>query len=370
MQILYYFAEDSRPMSQWQRMHIIDELQRHGISIETFNPLLCENVEQANENVVKKIKSGKFDLFMSNLGYHKMLFPETVELIKQFGVPTLRIAWDNLMIPYLDKKLVSHFDLIWLTAKETQRLYEKWGARCIFLPYAANPYTYRYESEKINRRVCFIGNPHGSRAIMINKLTKGGIPVDLYHGKGTRSESNTVINIKYKAIGPSPREAYLNRLFFHEGRKLILGSLVNKIKGQTFINNNSSLTKFPGLSHEGMVKVYAESALSLASSSAGHTDVLKNPLPIINLRNFEIPMCGGIELCKYNEELASYFEEGKEIILYRSEDELLDKAKFIIRKASEQDILQIKSSARKRAEAEHTWMCRFNKVFEALCLNI
>ena len=371
MKILYYFQELATPMFQWQRKHFIDELAHHNIEIETFNPLLYNNVDEANEKVVEKVRKDHYDLFLSNMGYYKMLYVDTVEAIKKFGVPTMRIAWDNLMIPFIDEVLAPHFDLVWLTAKETERLYIKWKVNYFFAPYAANPFVYKYvPTTKINRNVCFIGTPHGSRAVMINGLTKNGIPVHLYYG-GKSKKKTTLdddIYVKYNIINPSRNETLINRLRFKEGRMLIKGSVINRIKGKTKVENNAYLNWHDSLSFDDMVRTYTESILSIASSSAGHTDVLKKPLPIINLRNFEIPMCGGIEICKYSDELADYFEDGREIVLYKDDAELIEKARYYIETASDTEIIRIKEAARKRAESEHSWFCRFKNAFNILGL--
>jgi hypothetical protein len=368
MKILYYFQELDTPMFQWHRTHIIDELTRHGVEVETFNPLLFRSVDEANFKVLELLSKGHYDLFMSNVCYFKMLYVDTVEAIKKSGVPTFTISWDNLMAPFIDEVLSPHFDLVWLTAKETERLYKKWKVHYFFAPYAANPYTYSYQPSSINMAACFVGNPHGSRAIMINTLTNAGVTVDLYCGGRGQNKKEPTIKPLYNIIDPSSKEIIINRFRFAEGRKLLMGSLSNKLKGSTKIDENPSLCKHQGLSHNEMVSTYSSAALCLASTSAGHTDALRNPLPIINLRNFEIPMCGGIEICKYNKELASYFEEGKEIVFYSSEEELVDKARYYTQKATDKEIYTIKEAARKRAEAEHTWWNRFKMAFDLLGL--
>lgn len=373
MKILYYFQELDTPMFQWQRQHFIDELKRHNILFETFNPLECRTPDEANEKIVEIARKNKYDLFMSNVTYHKMLYVDTLKKIKSIGIPTFTISWDNLMAPHLDEKLAPHFDLVMITAKETEYLYKKWRVNYFFAPYAANPFLYKYnEVQNLSRNACFIGTPHGSRAMMINQLTSKGIPVNLYYGKGSKTNNShgekQTIQIKYDIINPSFQETIINRFRFKEGRKLIAGSIVNRMKGQTMLNNNDCLHRYPGLSFEDMVQTYSDTVLSLSSSSAGHTDVLKHPLNIINLRNFEIPMCGGIQLCKYNAELAGYFEEDKEIVFYRNEEELVDKARYYLEKASDLDIFKMKAAARMRAENEHTWWNRFTTAFDVLGL--
>lgn len=368
MRILYFFAEIETPMFQWQRTHIIDELSHHSIEVITFNPLDYATPDEANEEVVKEAKKGQYDLFLSSICYHKFLYVQTVDEIKKLGLPTFAIIWDNLMVPYLNKVLASHFDLLWLTSKETERLYKKWGAKYFFAPYAANPFTFTYNKAPIVRSACFIGNPHGSRSIMINTLTANHVPVDLFCGGSNMSKPAMSIHPRFEMINPTTRETIMNRFKFAEGRKLIMGSIKNKLIGATSLDDNDYLHKHNGLSHVDMVDTYSKTALSLASTSAGHTDVLKHPLPIINLRNFEIPMCGGIEVCKYNDELADYFEEGKEIVFYRTDEDLVERARYYTQKATDGELYAIKEAARKRAESDHTWWNRFKLAFDSLSL--
>jgi spore maturation protein CgeB len=70
-------------------------------------------------------------------------------------------------------------------------------------------------------------------------------------------------------------------------------------------------------------------------------------------------MCGGIELASYTDELANYFENDKEIILYKSEKELISKAKFYLNPKNEHICNNTKRKARKRAESDQRWLNRF-----------
>ena len=357
-------------MFQWQRVHIIDELEHHNCSITTFNPLEYATPEESNDALIKHLKGTSYDLFFTNVGYYKALFPETVEQIKKMGIPTLCLRCDNLIIPFNDKDLAPHFDLVWLTARETNYLYEKWGAKTVFAPYAANPFVFKYNRVgKIFRKVCFIGTPYGSRSLMINSLTRSGIPVDAYYKKNAATNVQSgELDIKSNLLFPSSLSVLYHRMLFPQGRKVMIGSIMNKLKGQQTIEENSNLTSLFGVKPQEQSDIYARYSLCLASTSTNHTDILKKPLKIINLRNFEIPMSGGIEICKYNPELAKYFGEGKEIIFYQDNDELVDKARYYLNKATDAELNAIKLAARKRAEGEHTWWNRFTKAFDLLGL--
>ena len=371
MRILYYFPELSTPMSQWQRIHFIDELSRNGIRIDVFNPLLCRCIEEAQECVIGELEKGKYDLFMTCLCNERHIFKSTIETISQKGIPTLSFRPDNLAIPYNDKDLSKAFDLLWLTSRETQYLYQRWGANTIYAPYAANPFTYTYNDLQLNNRLCFIGNPHGSRARIINTFAKWGIPIDMYHGKKDKEIdiSNQIRPNWTIPVLDSTLAIIYKRLLFKEGRKLIMGAFMERLKGTQVVVPNECLFSYPGLSFNGMIDAYSKYALSLSFTSYAKTDILKNNLPVLNLRNFEIPMCGGIQLCRYSEEMNQLFEDGKEVVLYRDEEEMIDKAKYYLYTATEAEIRRMKSSARFRAEKDHTWMNRFKTVFDELALN-
>ena len=112
--------------------------------------------------------------------------------------------------------------------------------------------------------------------------------------------------------------------------------------------------------------IYSSHALSLSISCARNTGVLKNPIDIVHLRNFEIPMCGGIQFCKYFPELAEQFDEDKEIIFYRSTDEMIEKARYYLKQSNQSILCQIGDNARRRAENDHTWFRRFSMAFDFL----
>lgn len=369
MKILYYFPDIETPMFEWQRTHFFDELCHYSVEIDSFNPLLCENWEEANEQIVKKAQRGSYDLFLADICSEKMLFKDTLLSIRSLGVPTLCFRPDNLVIPYNDKDLSPFFDLVWLTSKETKWMYDKWGANNIVEPYAANPFKFSFMDCQLLRHVGFIGTPYGSRALMINTLTSNEVCVDLYYGnfqQNNNKDNNK--QLKLSIIQQTSMQNYVGRLQYKEGRKLLMGAIVNKIiKGGT-INENSYLSHFPAVLPSQLSEYYSKYVLSLASTSTNHTDALKEPLKIVNLRNFEIPMSGGIEICKYNPELANYFEEDKEILFYREKGELVEKAKYYTKRAPDKVIRDMKIAARRRSENEHTWRHRFNAAFEKLGL--
>lgn len=350
-------------MYQWQKFHIFDELATHNINVELFNPLDFNSIDEANERLLKRLNKGGINLFMTT-STEKDLYIDTLESVKRKGIPTLLICFDNLTVPFNHKRIAPHFDLVWLTSIETKYLFGKWDVNSIFLPYAANPNISNPTFDKDEERVLFIGTPYGSRCKMLNSLLDADIPVTL-HAK-TADIAKTIIpsGSKTNLI----REIY-RMLSFPIGRKLAFASLKNKcMKVSRLHVGSKNLIQNPPVNVNTMMGLYNDYALSLSSVTNRHTGVLTNPVLIVNLRSFEIPAAGGLLFCQYNPELDGYFNDGKEAVYYRNEEDMIDKAKFYLSPSRKDLRLQIKRNAREKAIREHTWFCRFREVLNSLNL--
>jgi hypothetical protein len=355
-------------MSKWQYIHILDELERNGHQVIIYNPLAYKTPEESNENLIPYIKSSKvkFDLFM-NCESDGYLFTSSVTAIQNLGLTTLLICFDNLHAPHIHKKMASLFDIVWITSLETKYLFELWGCKkIIFQPYAANPYTFTPHWKLPKPSVCFIGSPYGTRINILNTLTQSEVNCDVYADSISNKEKgkkNQIQNIKIPAI-----ERVMRALSFQIGRKVLYADLLNKsiLNHKSILNINDFLSIHPSVSFEEMQDIYSNSSLALNITVLRNTYLLKNPIHKIHLRTFEIPMCGGLEIAPFSEELAGYFEDGKEIVLYKSEEEFISKAKFYTDSMNDTLCSQMKRNARKRAENEHTWMNRFNNIFESI----
>jgi len=365
MKILYYCKDYDIPMYQWQYTQIIDEMLHYNCEIEIFSPLKFCNPAEANEKLIKFIYKSDYDLFMTAHGSDD-IYPETIKSIKKLDIPTLLICFDNLIVPQMHLKIAPYFDLVWLTSIETKYLFDKKGCNTIFLPYAANPFLERLREESV-RGIGFVGTPYGSRANVINMLTKNRMNIYCHCLKQEIQQKRIYQydNMRKKTKFMSAFEMST----FHEGRKILKGYVSNKLKKENSIIDNEFFHKEKVVHPRNVYLAYGKYSLNLSVNSAANTDVLKEPLNVLNLRCFEIPMSGGIEFCKYVPELADYFEDGKEIVMFRDEYEMIDKAKYYLSDKQDSIRKKIRLNARKRAENEHTWNNRFSKVFSKLGIN-
>jgi spore maturation protein CgeB len=85
------------------------------------------------------------------------------------------------------------------------------------------------------------------------------------------------------------------------------------------------------------------------------------------LRDFEVPMSGGFYMVEYMEELADFYELGKEIVCYRSVEDLGDKIKYYLSHDDERE--KIRRAGYERCRRDHTWHKRFAEAFKAIGLD-
>lgn len=347
-------------MYMWQVYHIVNELARYECTVDIFNPNDFATLDEANEQLLRKLKESPYELFMT-CHNEELLYISTIKEIRTLGIPTLLFCPDNLLAPFNHEHVAKYFDLVWLTSRETKYLFDRWKCTSIFLPYAANPFMYKpdYSMNEIEA-LGFIGTPHGTRMDHINVLVDAGVPV-VVHTASKNSVQKVVsapISSYIKTLGACIR--------YPIGRKLLRASIIDKSKKRAFHVENENLTIKEPVPFEEMAKYSCAYAAMLSFTDARSTGVLKNPVPIINLRHFELPMSGALQFTSYSDELASYFKDGEEIILCKNKEEYIEKAKYWLRPENAEKRNKMKLAARERAVKEHTWHDRFERIFELL----
>jgi spore maturation protein CgeB len=86
--------------------------------------------------------------------------------------------------------------------------------------------------------------------------------------------------------------------------------------------------------------------------------------PAANMRFFEIPMAGGLQLCSPCPEMENDFKHGETLFYYKDADELVE----IIRSLLANDSLRMRvaKSAQEKVLGEHTYVHRARKILELL----
>lgn len=142
---------------------------------------------------------------------------------------------------------------------------------------------------------------------------------------------------------------FIGRMY---GRRIELAtSLRAKFGNSVFIHD----TRFGHLKEEEMVNAYRASLLAIDEATSYKGENLQ-----IKARIFENASMGCAVLTNKNPLIEKYFEPGKEILFYRSQNELLDIASDA--QARPEHYLRIARNAYDRCIREHTYCNRFAEI--------
>ncbi len=114
------------------------------------------------------------------------------------------------------------------------------------------------------------------------------------------------------------------------------------------------------ISIEDCVKIYNQGKINLNLHSSTFHEWINPNGDFVNPRTFEIAACGGFQLTDERSELHSLFEVGKEIITFKTLDELKTQIRYYLDHDEERK--SIADRARKRVLQEHTFEHRLKEM--------
>ncbi|MHC1726444.1 MAG: glycosyltransferase [Syntrophobacteraceae bacterium] len=237
--------------------------------------------------------------------------PQALRGMRELAAPIVNLALNDKEAfvgkirgasPLGARDICRHFDLCWTSTHDALEKYVVEGATPIYLPEGANPEVHRpYNEEKIYD-VSFVGQCYGNRPEVISGLRNAGVRVETF--------------------GPGwPNGA---------------------------------------LSIEEMVRTWSRSRINLGFGGVlGYKETF-----CLKGRDFEVPMSGGVYLTEHHDELAAFYEIGREIVTYTDFRDLLQKIHYLLDNPDKAEVIRI--AGLKRALGEHTWEMRFERVFRIL----
>jgi spore maturation protein CgeB len=246
---------------------------------------------------------------------------QAVEALNRQGMPTAFWFIENYR--HMDyfrhmASVYSHFFHIQGQALEIEL--DRLGANHFFLPMAAHPPVHRpleiskQDHSRYSAPVGFMGHGYPNRQLVFSRLVQRGLPLGIW---GTAW----------------PKRGFLPGLLREGGRRL-----------------DSS----------EVVKVYnaCPVVLNLHSSPTADDGVAR--ADFVNPRTFEVAACGGFQLVDRVRGLEKQFAIGREIAVFDSEDELLEKARHYL--ANPEERASIAQAGRRRVLKEHTYYHRMERL--------
>lgn len=317
------------------------DLSQHWQNLDPSNRTqaawIAEHRPRLEETLYRQIERAHqerpIDLFFSYF-YSAMCTAPVIEAIGALGIPTMNWYCNASYQLHLVAEIAPAYT--WCLVPERFRLkdYEQLGANPIYMQEAANPSVYRpYPDEPQRYDLSFVGMCYGDRPDFVRLLAESGLTVHVF-GPGWLQQSRR----KQGLLGAFGRRGT-------RSTRMIAG---------------------PPLSDDEMVRLYSQTKVSLGFSSCGETHRGGERILQVRLRDFEAPASGAFYLVEYTDELAEFFEPDREMVFYRSVEDLADKARYYLRHEDERE--RIRRAGYRRAIAEHTWQKRFAQVFRELGL--
>jgi len=364
-------------MHEWQKYHFIDELQRRGYSVTSVSAKFRNGVldeEKILESIKNGIKNRKYDnmLFFCTTG-DRYITTDILEELRGMDIPLVRLACDDLSVPFMSKKTAKFYDIYWTTVEDNIDILESYGANVVCMPFAANPLIFKPKKVQHDNSVGFIGTPYGARMRYLNALDRGGVKVVQYGGASYTENSNSIRKKGGVKVGLDSFFETLKYISesakFSSGRAILISAIIKRIKsieGKPLVSPN--IIKKPGPSFYEFSTIVSSMGLSIGSTELSNTFLLNRPLHNIRLREFEVAMSGGVHIAPRSNLLCEYFDEDKEMLMFSSEEELVDKARYYLDDRRMSSRGKLSENARIRSLKSHTWECRFNTLFEELSL--
>ncbi|OPJ54645.1 CgeB family protein [Clostridium oryzae] len=262
--------------------------------------------ENKNRQLINLVEKEKPDILF-NILFDDEIEKETFLYIKE-NTKTVLINWfcdDQWRFKSTSIKWCWCFDYCITTYAKAVNEYKKIGYNNIILSqWACNNYTYYKKNLDYKYDVSFVGQPHSNRREVINKLKDNGIDVKCF-GYGWNLEAP-----------------------------------------------NSSR-----ISQDDMIDVFNSSKINLNLANSSSSDAPQQ----IKGRNFEVPACGGFLLTSDVEELNRYYRIGKEVVVYSSFDDMVEKIRYYLKNNIERE--KIAEAGYIRTIQEHTYEKRLINIF-------
>ena len=302
----------------------------------------------------------KFDIFFSYLTFLDV-HTQTVKTISETGVCTMNFSCNNTHQFYLVEELAKAYEYNLYSEKSAGEKFKKIGANALWFQMAANPNYYYPKEVERTFDSSFVGLNYAKRPYYIKHLLDNGISTEVF-GPGW------IVNGKKKTRKELKRAYLLFKTLFNsdKNKRLLATTEINQYDLSQYLVNKYSNNFHLPLTDEQVYFIYSKSKINLGFLEVFVANEATGSLTDyhIHLREFEIPMSGGLYCTNYSDELAEFYEPDKELINFRNEHELLDKVVYYLKHPSEAD--KIRSAGYKRAKHCHTSQIRIENLFKQI----
>jgi spore maturation protein CgeB len=307
------------------------------------------------------ISNHKIDLIFC-VGYDDFFTPQLCKSIKRHNIPLVNYHPDSDTQWYRCLRSASYFDLIGVAYKDyIDRLAQL--TKVIYLPMAANCDEYFPQETNKLFDVMFVGAYTLERERVMSAVTEVTSNVIVYGQRWDRS-----IPIKERVTRRFPIEKYLNDLRYYLLPR-IRAEGIERIFKRRQIESDIYFKPYEGkiggyLSDDNFVSEINRAKIVIGINQRFGSIGSKNGSVNSRLRDFEIPACGVLYMGQRYPELESYYQEGQDIEMWSSLEELKEKIANYLNNHSKLEA--ISQQGRIKVLQEHTWEHRFIRILQEL----
>jgi len=295
-------------------------------------------------------RSGRLDFVLTYVS-DSHLEPAAVDRVRETMAPVVNFFCNNVHQFHLIRRLAPRFTLNLVPEAEAIASYRGVGAETHFFPMAANPDVYRSIVAGPRYEASFAGQRYADRASHLLALREAGIDAHAF-GQGwsatpglgdAESPAGVARALTLLLRGRNPFQAAQDRMEWTRLRS----------RHPTALHSPASDREY--------VTLFSESKISLGFLVLGDTHRMRRPLRQVRLREFEAPMAGAFYVTEYLEEIGLHYEIGREVVCFRSRDELISLCRYYL--AHDEERERIRRAGQARAQRDHTWRRRFEDLF-------
>jgi len=323
-----------------------------------------------SEQIIKIFQSEHekkhFDLFFTYLTDID-IDVSALELVKKIGVPMANFSCNNIHQFYLVEKISPVFDFNLHSEKYAGNKFKAIGAKPIWFPLAANPTHYFPKQLAYKYDVTFIGAAYAKRNYYISHLLNNDINIQCYGPNWKINPPKPILKKAYKEI---KRTFWLIKSIFtlNPEDRYLTSTNINYYDLQVLLREKYPQNVNYPLKEADRITMYNQSKINLGFLEvySENNASMKKIRHHLHLREFEVPMCRGLYMTNFSDELCEFYEPDKEILVFHNEHELIDKIRYYLKHDADAEI--IREGGYQRALKCHTYQKRFADLFMQLNL--
>lgn len=313
----------------------------HDIIYFPFDEIMSEKGRnEMNRELLEKVYKEKPQLCFFSLYTDEIKKATIKEINEKSGAVTFNwFADDHWRFESFSKYWAPFFHFVSTTDSQAPENYRKMGYKNVIkTQWACNHFLYKPIDVQKKYDTTFVGQSHGNRKQIIKKVRNNNISIYCWgsgweEGRISQEEmiklfSESKINLNLTA---SSGIWNLKTLFRGLALRRSDGTIVFDSFGKWFNN--------------------------LLALGSYRREQIKG-------RTFEIPGCRGFLLTGNANNLGNYYEDGKEIVIFNSTDDLIDKIQYYLTHDNERE--KIARAGYERTMKEHTYEKRFNSIFNTI----